>query len=479
MFKKIIASALALALVVGAVPGTVNAEDETSSLTVTELPYEATAVSAIGGKYFQIKNEELNEYNRPTRRAISVIDTLGKEIFPYIYSPLSYSFSDGIFSLAGERIEYVYGVEIHDESYAEEANAYVVNPAFYDETGKEIFDASFLSSATAMSGGYALVKAKGTPCIINSSGEIVFKLPSETTKDMIGLGDLWYITQYDGTDELKYAIYYNYSYPDSRFGHTWVSEGLMGFNSSYTYTDKLTDENMGDRVGYKQGYIDMEGNIVIPQELNYDDYFPFHQGYAKVKKDQKFGYIDKTGKEVIPTIYDSANNFEECGLAMVSKENVWSYINASGETVIELADYDATYGCDGNVFTVVKDGKCGAVDKDGNIVIPLEWDDISSPVDGVCMAIKDGKVYSVRFASAPAETEPIGDINNDGFVDSADASLILVMNADGEELTDEQMAAGDVNGDGLVDPVDASLILVYNAYVAGGGELSLTDWLAE
>lgn len=86
--------------------------------------------------------------------------------------------------------------------------------------------------------------------------------------------------------------------------------------------------------------------------------------------------------------------------------------------------------------------------------------------------------YGYSFRVIGDEPEPsFGDFNADGFVDSADASLILVYNADGTELSVLQVTAGDINGDGLVDPVDASLILAYNAYVAGGGERALTEWL--
>lgn len=55
--------------------------------------------------------------------------------------------------------------------------------------------------------------------------------------------------------------------------------------------------------------------IIKPQ---YDDAYAITDGLAAVKKDGKWGYIDTTGKVVVPFIYDTANPFSE-GLAVVGK----------------------------------------------------------------------------------------------------------------------------------------------------------------
>ena len=53
----------------------------------------------------------------------------------------------------------------------------------------------------------------------------------------------------------------------------------------------------------KSGFIDKEGREVIP--CMYDAAGSFSEGLAYVKKDDKWGYIDKTGREIIPFIYES------------------------------------------------------------------------------------------------------------------------------------------------------------------------------
>ena len=79
------------------------------------------------------------------------------------------------------------------------------------------------------------------------------------------------------------------------------------------------------------GYIDKTGKEVIP--CRFYDTGGFYEGLARVWLDDKWGFIDKTGKEVIPCIYDGADNFRE-GLAIVELDGKYGYIDKSGKEVI-------------------------------------------------------------------------------------------------------------------------------------------------
>ncbi len=67
----------------------------------------------------------------------------------------------------------------------------------------------------------------------------------------------------------------------------------------------------------------------------YDQLSLFSEGYAAVCKNGKWGYIDKTGREVIPCQYDWANPFHE-GLASVrfSYDSGYGFIDTTGREVI-------------------------------------------------------------------------------------------------------------------------------------------------
>ena len=69
--------------------------------------------------------------------------------------------------------------------------------------------------------------------------------------------------------------------------------------------------------------------VVIPQ---YDFAWNFSEGLAWVKKDGKYGFIDKTGKVVIALQYDNTYDFDE-GSASVLKDGEWFKINRQGQRV--------------------------------------------------------------------------------------------------------------------------------------------------
>jgi hypothetical protein len=108
----------------------------------------------------------------------------------------------------------------------------------------------------------------------------------------------------------------------------------------------------------KWGFIDKTGKVVIDliYDYEYDMYtaehqYPFKDGRAKVYKNGKYGMIDKNGIEVIPTIYD----------------NIRYFLNSDG----------SGYKYDGGYVIAVNDGKYGILDYyTGEIVVPLIYDHI-------------------------------------------------------------------------------------------------------
>ncbi|MDR1592993.1 MAG: WG repeat-containing protein [Prevotellaceae bacterium] len=121
----------------------------------------------------------------------------------------------------------------------------------------------------------------------------------------------------------------------------------------------------------KWGCIDKTGKEVIP--VKYDDAFRFSEGFAAVELNDKLGYIDKTGTEVIPLKYDDAFWFAE-GLAAVKLNDKWGYIDKTGTEVIPLK-YNSAYSFSEGLAPVKLNDKWGCIDKTGTEVIPLKYDD--------------------------------------------------------------------------------------------------------
>ena len=120
----------------------------------------------------------------------------------------------------------------------------------------------------------------------------------------------------------------------------------------------------------KYGYVDKSGHEVIP--CKYDYAGNFREGLAIFEKDDKWGYIDKKGREVIPCKYDRTFNFSE-GLAIVEKDDKWGFIDKEGREVIPCM-YDAAGSFSEGLAYVKKDDKWGYIDKTGREIIPFIYE---------------------------------------------------------------------------------------------------------
>lgn len=166
------------------------------------------------------------------------------------------------------------------------------------------------------------------------------------------------------------------------------------------------------------GFINLSGEWVIQPTLNYEEVGDFVDGLAKVKRDNTYSYIDKSGN--LFGKFHSASDFDENGLAWVtifdsygmfidktgnkavpgefsgfykcSFENglalvfdevakIWKYINTSGETILVAPGSPYTWGYyqpfemfygnfspEGIALLTFDDNTYGYINKSGDII---------------------------------------------------------------------------------------------------------------
>ena len=148
---------------------------------------------------------------------------------------------------------------------------------------------------------------------------------------------------------------------------------------------------------------DVRGEILT--KTIYDDIYDnprspvFTEGFLKVCKNGKYGYIDKSGNEVIPCKYSQVDNFKD-GIAKVWGDVVKEfgygfigYVNNKGKEIVPcIIKKIGDYYRNGYVTYINNNGKYGVVDKLGKVVIPFEYDYICDFKEGLAGVIKDGKL---------------------------------------------------------------------------------------
>ena len=135
----------------------------------------------------------------------------------------------------------------------------------------------------------------------------------------------------------------------------------------------------------KWGFVDGTGKLVIP--CKYDRVHGFVDGLAAVWFNGKGGFIDKTDNVVIPLKYGEISEFSE-GLAKVTFNEKYGFIDKTDRAVIPF-EHDLAYGFsekfltngppEGFAMVMVKgkngfsDAKYGFFDKTGTEVVPVKY----------------------------------------------------------------------------------------------------------
>ena len=128
--------------------------------------------------------------------------------------------------------------------------------------------------------------------------------------------------------------------------------------------DKVFTMQDGLMRALKNGYsvVVTEKGKILPGE--YQHINEFKEALSSVKsKDNKWGFIDRSGKVVIPCEYEDAGNFSE-GFAPVKKDGKWGYISRTGEVKIPF-EFDKASDFSEEYAVVSKNGKAGFIDKNG------------------------------------------------------------------------------------------------------------------
>ena len=102
------------------------------------------------------------------------------------------------------------------------------------------------------------------------------------------------------------------------------------YDGVYNFSENLAAVKSGG----KWGFVNEKGKEVIP--LKYSEIKNFSDGIAAVQLGINWGYIDKTGAILISFIYDDAWSFYENMPALVRLNDKFGYVNKSGVEIIPV-----------------------------------------------------------------------------------------------------------------------------------------------
>lgn len=192
---------------------------------------------------------------------------------------------------------------------------------------------------------------------INSKGDVIVKPQFDDLVDGFNDNGLIY-TKIWVNEELQYA------YVDT-LGNTII--GPYEELGLWDMQNELIKFGVRDSSGYKEGFIDKNGKVIISPRFAHSCDFSEGLAWAQKTENDKYGYIDKTGEFVIQPAFDYADSFKKCGLAIVKKRELYGVIDKTGKYILDPSyDYLSIY--DTGMIAFGKNEQNGYANAQGVIV---------------------------------------------------------------------------------------------------------------
>lgn len=157
------------------------------------------------------------------------------------------------------------------------------------------------------------------------------------------------------------------------------------------FSASLDNRRSVEKLNKKGRWLYSEDNEIENSSINifykYDKVGVLSEGLLAVKYDGKWGYVDIDNKKIIPLIYSYASEFHN-GIAKVREfreekypKSGWALINSKGNHITpfkysNIEDYGEEYYKVSQYNEELRRYTIGLIDKNGNIHIPIIYDDI-------------------------------------------------------------------------------------------------------
>lgn len=181
-------------------------------------------------------------------------------------------------------------------------------------------------------------------------------------------------------------------YDGDKMGIKTIEDGVI-IPAIYDFVEPFSDGLFNVTNADTHAYFDSNGKIVLPFQNKYESYGNFTEGLARVRINDKWGYIDKAGQEIIMPQFHFAEEFSNDIAIVRNIEDKHGAIDKTGKLIIDyqfriLTKFENGYARFGDYKTY------GLIDKSGKIVVPQKFISIGSvEKNKVKVQIKEGENY--------------------------------------------------------------------------------------
>lgn len=337
------------------------------------IPAKYESVSKVDNYYYSVKSND----------KYGIIDNHGKEIIKLkfkfinkisenIFSVMNDNYKVGIIDSNGKEILSITNNSLHFLPLSEDVYITMTTTwsdgkfGFIDKSGKEIVAPKY-ENLRPCSEGIIAGKLKDKWGFIKKNGEEI--IPFIYTGDVQSFSEGLAVV---GLDQ-KYGFI-------DKSGKVVIP---IIYDSAKSFYKGLAIVRLNDK------YLMIDKNGKAIKELKYTSFFRWSRdGLINVKLDKKYGRIDMaTGKEIIPTIYDDIDSFDEDFSSWVQLNKKWGVIDKLGKIIVPIQydEKESLYEYGNYNYKVQINKKYGLLDASKKELTEVKYDSIGNFSEGFAL----------------------------------------------------------------------------------------------
>jgi|GEM_PF-2876802 len=236
------------------------------------------------------------------------------------------------------------------------------------------------------SGKYGYLNKQGT--LVVPMKHTVLDSYSEGVAIVSGGWCYWHYIDKKG--EILFSLYAN---PASPFRGGMSAIDLMPTSPGMPIKDKLYENSP-----WKRNYVDHQGNLLIP--ARYDSIGEYvHYGVRTIKRHGKYGFLDTTGREVLPPAFDDIDydsSYFWGNRRRVGQEGKFGFVDTYTGRLVFPVRYEGSLPSRDSLCWLKLNGKWGLVSTSGTTAISFRYDQVSSFTEGFARVGRDGRFGHVN-----------------------------------------------------------------------------------
>ena len=353
------------------------------------------------------------------------INKLGKPVIPFIYedvldyregfATVELNGVQGAVDRGGKLVIPIEFEEVGEFDHGVAAASKQGKYGYIDETGAEVIPFTY-DGAMRFHNGLAVVTKDDQSGVIDTKGGVVVPFQYDWIEGYLTLplsrvrkaGNMGFINRFG---DVVLAVEHDHVGALSDSLALVLDKGKAGYVGPsgqwvipQRYDANALTMNMGDfhngvaRVlsGGKLGLVDTAGKIVIQSQ--YADIGLMESGLIPVKRKNKWGYVKRSMASVVDFKYDQAWEFHD-GYARVLAGGLYGLVDSLGVEVIK-PKYTVLSDLTNGVLIASDPNGTGVLGRNGDVLIPLEYDS-ATPVDrGLMKVAKGNKFAYIKVADA-------------------------------------------------------------------------------